>query len=99
VTPERFSRRATLELDNTADWIAKDNPAAADALISGALAAAALLAKNPSLGRQRLDLAPPSYRFWPLRGFPYVLVYDADTVPPTILRIIHQARDLPTALV
>jgi toxin ParE1/3/4 len=50
------------------------------------------------LGRQRPDLLPEPYRFWSLRGFPYLLVYDAGATPPRILRVLHTARDLPAAL-
>jgi len=31
-------------------------------------------------------------------GFPYLLVYDAGTMPPMIVRFVHQARDLPNVL-
>jgi hypothetical protein len=41
---------------------------------------------------------PARYRFWPLRWFPYLLVYDADSAPPHVVRFIHTARDLPAAL-
>jgi toxin ParE1/3/4 len=33
-----------------------------------------------------------------LTGFPYVVVYDAASLPPRIVRILHGARDLPGAL-
>ena len=45
-----------------------------------------------------LDLAPARYRFWSVRGFPYLLVYDAEAQPPIILRVVHQSRDLPAIL-
>jgi toxin ParE1/3/4 len=54
--------------------------------------------RDPKLGRVRLDLAPERYRFWSLRGFPYLLVYDAEAEPPIILRFVHQSRDLPALL-
>ncbi len=44
------------------------------------------------------ELAPARYRFWSLRGFPYLLVYDAEADPPIILRFVHQSRDLPGVL-
>nr|WP_284947946.1 type II toxin-antitoxin system RelE/ParE family toxin [Acidisoma sp. PAMC 29798] len=98
MTLRGFSRRALAELDEAAAWIAHDNPDAADTLITLAIGAAKLLAENPRLGRLRPDLAPAPYRFWPLRGFQYVFVYDAEAKPPLILRVIHQARDLPDAM-
>jgi toxin ParE1/3/4 len=79
-------------------WIAEDNPDAGIALLTAALHAAELLTARPMLGRLRTELLPAPYRFWSLRGFPYLLVYNAATVPPRILRVLHTARDLPTLL-
>ncbi len=79
-------------------WIAEENPNAAEALAAAAIAAARRLQERPKLGRVRLDLAPERYRFLSLRGFPYLLVYDAELEPPMILRFVHQARDLPNVL-
>lgn len=50
------------------------------------------------MGKQRRDLAPESVRFLVRRGFPYILVYRANAVPPRILRVLHGARDLPEVL-
>jgi toxin ParE1/3/4 len=93
-----FAPRAERELRDTVLWIEKDNPAAADALLAAAIAAAHRLQARPRLGRVRLDLAPARYRFWSVRGFPYLLVYDAEAEPPIILRVVHQSRDLPAVL-
>jgi len=62
------------------------------------MAAARRLQGSPKVGRVRLELAPGRYRFWSLRGFPYLLVYDAEAEPPIILRFVHQFRDLPAVL-
>jgi len=93
-----FAPRAQRELRAAAMWIAEDNPAAADALLAAAIAAARILQTRPKLGRVRLELAPERYRFWSLRGFPYLLVYDAKAEPPVIFRFVHQSRDLPAIL-
>jgi toxin ParE1/3/4 len=95
VTSRIFAPRARRELCEAAMWVAEDNAAAADALLAAAMVAARRLQARPKLGRVRLDLAPERYRFWSLRGFPYLLVYDAGTDPPIILRFVHQSRDLP----
>jgi len=78
-------------------WIAEDNPAAAEALLTAAMATARRLQPRPKLGRVRLELAPALYRFWSLRGFPYLLVCDTEAEPPIILRFMHQSRGLPAA--
>jgi toxin ParE1/3/4 len=98
VTSTVFAPRAQRELRAAVAWIADDNPAAADALLAAVMAAARRLQARPNLGRVRLELAPARYRFWSLRGFPYLLVYDAETKPPIILRFVHQSRDLPAVL-
>ena len=98
MTAPIFAPRAQRELRDAAVWVAEDNPAAADALLAAAMAAARRLQARPKLGRVRLELAPERFRFWSLRGFPYLLVYDAEAEPPIILRFVHQSRDLPAVL-
>ena len=93
-----FAPRARRELRAASVWIARDNPAAAHALIDEAVRSANRLADHPLLGRRRPELLPEPYRFWSLRGFPYLLVYNATATPPRILRVLHMARDLPAAL-
>ena len=98
MTSPIFAPRAQRELREAAVWIAEDNPAAADALVAAAMAAARRLQARPKLGRVRLELAPERFRFWSLRGFPYLLFYDAEAEPPIILCFVHQSRDLPAVL-
>jgi toxin ParE1/3/4 len=93
-----FATRARRELREASGWIARKSPVTAHALVAEAVRAAALLARQPMLGQPRLDLLPEPYRFWSLRGFPYLLVYNSSVNPPRILRILHTARDLQTLL-
>ena len=79
-------------------WIAKDNPAAARAMKSSIAQAAERIAAHPMIGAERPELAEAPYRFLPLIGFPYIIVYNAERRPPLIVRILHGARDLPEAL-
>jgi len=90
--------RAQRELRDAVEWIADDNPDAALALIAALTRTVSMLEAKPLLGRQRLALAPANFRFWLLRGFPYVLVYSVAHDPPLIVRVIHQSRDLAAAL-
>ena len=94
----RLSTRARGDLTEATKWIARDNPTAARAFRAAIARAAFQIADHPKSGTERPDLADPPARFLVIRGFPYVIVYDTDTTPPTILRILHGARDLPTAL-
>jgi plasmid stabilization system protein ParE len=98
VSVRLFAPRARRELRDASVWIARDSQVTAHALVTEALRAAAMLARQPMLGRRRLDLLPEPYRFWSLRGFPYLLVYNASASPPRILRVLHMARDLRTLL-
>jgi toxin ParE1/3/4 len=93
-----FAPRAQRELREALLWIEKDNPVAADTLLTTVLEAVRRLQERPQLGWVRLDLAPARYRFWSLHGFPYLLVYDAEADRPIILRFVHQSRDLPRVL-
>jgi toxin ParE1/3/4 len=93
-----FAPRARRELREASVWIARKSPVTARALVTEVVRAAALLAGQPMLGRRRLDLLPEPYRFWSLRGFPYLLVYNSSANSPRILRILHTARDLQTLL-
>ena len=60
--------------------------------------AARLIGARPLAGRQRPELLPGPYRFWSLVRFSYVMVYDPETDPVLILRLVHTRRDLPRAL-
>lgn len=60
--------------------------------------AAINLGRYPEMGSERLDLADPPVRFWPVPRYRYVIVYDAGATPPRILRVLHGARDLPDLL-
>ncbi len=96
--PGRFSPRARRELRDAAEWIAEDNPAAAEALLRAAIQAADMITSRPGLAHLRPDLATDRFRFLTLRGFPYVLVLDVDRSPPVIASMVHQSRDLPGVL-
>jgi toxin ParE1/3/4 len=94
-----LSRGAQRDLLDAARWIARDNPTAARALREAVAKAAQRIGVHPHIGSVRSALAEPPYRFLPLIGFPYVIVYDAEREPPLIIRVLHGARDLPDALV
>jgi toxin ParE1/3/4 len=59
---------------------------------------AQLIGEHPDIGFQRPHVARAPYRFFVVRGFLYVVVYDPSSDPPTIARVVHGARDLPDVL-
>lgn len=93
-----ISPRARRDLITATSWIAQDDRRAARALREAVARAATLIGDFPHIGTTRPDLADPPVRFHVLRGFPYVIVYDGDSSPPVILRVLHGARDLPELL-
>jgi toxin ParE1/3/4 len=98
VTTAVISRRARRELLDAMEWIARDNPVAAEGLHEAVIRAATLIGARPGIGSLRPDLAPPSYRFLSLRGYPYVIVYSAREAQTRIVRVVHSSRDLRNAL-
>jgi toxin ParE1/3/4 len=93
-----ISRRARAELAEAIAWIARDNPRAARALNQAVTRLAALIGAHPVMGSVRTELAADSYRFVPVRGFSYIIIYRGDGGRPRILRIVHSSRDLHDAL-
>ncbi|MGO8916936.1 MAG: type II toxin-antitoxin system RelE/ParE family toxin [Stellaceae bacterium] len=96
--PAALAPRARRDLLAAVRWIAADNPAAARALRDAVAKAAQRIGEHPHIGSARPELANAPYRFMPLTGFPYILVYNANRSPPLIIRILHGARDLPDIL-
>lgn len=53
------------------------------------------IASHPGIGHLREDLADKTLRVWVV--FSYLIIYRSDTRPVQILRVLHGARDLPSA--
>ena len=79
-------------------WIASENPVAAEGFRMALDKLATVIGEHPRIGASKPHLASPPIRFLPIRGFPYVVVYTPDRVPPLIVRVLHGARDLPEIL-
>jgi toxin ParE1/3/4 len=75
-----------------------DHAAAGQRLRDAVALAARRICERPLLGRHEPALADARYRFWSVAGFPYLIVYRPDLSPPSIVRFVHTARDLPKAL-
>ena len=94
--PARISGTAQHELAQAVRAI--EHPVAAERLRHAVASAARHIGARPLLGRQEPTLADARYRFWSVPGFPYVIVYRADLAPPSIVRFVHTAHDLPVLL-
>ena len=89
------TRRAQAELDDIFDYVADDAPDAARRTSRRFDDAFRLLARNPSLGRDRSRLLPGTRSF--TLGS-YVIFYSPTEESVEILRVIHGARDIRTLL-
>lgn len=95
----RFTREALADLSKAVAWIAREDPAAAERLRIAANRAAKLIGEHPHIGPVRTEFAPEQFRFLVLHGSPYLIVYEPDTRPPRILRMVHGSQDLSVLLV
>jgi plasmid stabilization system protein ParE len=78
-------------------FIAKDNSAQADQLESDIFAACQKIADNPGLGHTRKDITKQPVRFLVVRSN-YLIVYDPDSEPLSVIRVLHGARDAAAQL-
>jgi plasmid stabilization system protein ParE len=78
------------------DYIAQDNPAAARHVIDQCFACFSKLAASPLLGHTREDLTSRAVRFWNV--YSYMIVYDPQTNPISIIRVLSGYRDLSSLL-
>jgi len=81
-----------------AQTIAADSRRAARGFTRAVDDALIRIGRHPEIGTLRLELAPAPVRFWSIPRYRYVVVYDAASAPPQVLRIVHAARDLPETL-
>jgi plasmid stabilization system protein ParE len=96
VRPNNLSPRALRDIDKAVDDIATSiaGPAFADRFAVAVADAAVWVARHPHLGHRRLELLPCRFRFWRVKGFDYLLVFDAEHPDRRVLRVVHMARDL-----
>lgn len=88
----RWLRAALQNLDAEADFIALDDPVAARQVVQRVLAAGALLAEHPGLGRPgrvagTRELVVPKTR--------YLVPYRVQNQQIVILRVFHTSRRTP----
>ena len=94
--PARFTAQAQREFLQALRQM--EHAPAAEMLRRTVEDAARRLGQHPQIGRLEPALADACYRFWSISGFPYLLAYRPDTSPPSIIRFVHTARDLPVVL-
>ena len=80
------------------EWIPAENPIAARGFRMAADRLATAIGEHPRICALKPHLASPPIRIPPIRGFPHVVVYRPERSPPLIVRVLHDARDLPEVL-
>ena len=91
-----LSPEALSDLQNIWDFIATENPAAANQMVDELFNAFQHLAEWPGSGHTRHDLTQKNVRFWPVRS--YLLVYREKPLPLQIVAILHGSRDIPSII-
>ena len=91
----RWLRRALLNLDQEASYIAQDNPKAAAELVLHLRDSAMMLGEQPNLGRPGRITGT---RELVVANFPYILPYRVRNDTVEILRVLHTSRRWPEIL-
>jgi len=91
----KWLRAALRNLDAEAEYIARDNPAAADRVVRKIRATVNLLIEQPALGRPG---RVPNTRELVISGTPYLAPYRVHGQVIEVLRVLHAARRWPTKL-
>jgi plasmid stabilization system protein ParE len=95
----QFTLQAADDLFEIWNYIAGDDPGAADRVEEAILDACSFLASAPLSGRIRAEFTSRTLRFWPVQRFPnYIVVYDPATEPVQVIRLLHGRRFLPRLL-
>ena len=82
---------AARDLEGIVDYIAQDNPVAAERVYRAIVGAAQKLPQFPALGRPGRH---PETRELSVSGLPYLIVYEDSAEAVTILAVFHTSRDL-----
>ncbi|NWB90072.1 type II toxin-antitoxin system RelE/ParE family toxin [Pseudomonas agarici] len=82
-------KTALKNLDDTAAYIALDNPQAAQAFMIEVRASVQRLAQFPAMGREGRI---PGTREWPLPDLPYLIPYRIRNGRLQVLRVFHTRR-------
>ena len=88
----RWLRQALANLNAEAEYIAKDNPAAAERVVHRIVDAADRLREHPSMGRPGRVVGT---RELVVGGTPYILPYRVRGACIEVIRVFHGARKWP----
>ena len=83
--------RARTDLLDIWHYISRDDPKAADRVLTRIETAISGLVSTPGKGHWRADVRDREYRFWTV--FSYVIAYRYDESSLTVVRVVHGRRD------
>ncbi len=89
----RLADAARRDLEDIWDYIAEDNPSAADSFIALLVDKFQLLAREPQIGRERPEIRP-GLKSLPVKK--YVIFYRVAGSMIEIARVLSGYRDIPT---
>ena len=85
-----FHPEAEIDLDEIWEFIAQDNPRAADKVTEDILSALSALVSSPHIGHRRPRLTSRPVRFWQVRN--YLVAYAPEETPLWVIAVIHDRR-------
>jgi addiction module RelE/StbE family toxin len=87
-----FDGRALADLEAVYDWIAKDNPSTAKAVVDRMFASIEHLAAHPRMGHAGRDLGTLE---WVVPRLPYIVIYEVHDASDevVIVAVVHGAQD------
>ena len=94
--PRNFAPQAVRDVEDAAAWLA-DGPGGdplARRFLTAVADAAGRIAQRPLLGHRRVELLSDPYRFYAVRGFSYLLVYNTARAGAPVARVVYMGRDL-----
>ena len=88
---------AERDLDEIKTYLAgKAGPTIARRVMKDIRSALHLLCSQPAAGHAREDLTSRAVKFWAV--YSYLIVYDPETKPVQIIRVLHGMRDIEEIL-
>jgi plasmid stabilization system protein ParE len=91
-----FTEEAEAQLLEILDHLGDDSESAAVRVRDAVYDAVGKLAESPGIGHRRQDLTDRPLKFWSV--FSYLVAYDPESRPLTIIAVLHGARDVEKLL-
>jgi len=87
-----FTEEAEIQLLEILDYLADESESAAVRVRDAICDAVKKIAESPGIGHTREDLTDRALKFWSV--YSYLVVYDPESRPLTVVAVLHGARDI-----